>query len=214
MSDRSTEVVELELARREEVARVLADAFLDDPAWVAIGPARERARLRLLRAYYRVVLRETAAHGGPAWCALQDGVVVGTAVTFADGLAYPPPRALIAEGLPFLAAGPGPAIRGALVDGVFKKRHPHEPHVYLWQLAAHPSAQRQGAGRALMGRVLEEAERRDSPVYLETTKPENVPYYGSFGFRVVDEAKLPRGAQVWFMLRDLAPPQPAYLPNS
>ena len=121
---------------------------------------------------------------------------------FADGLAYPPPRALIAEGLPFLAAGPGPGIRGARVDAIFKKRHPHEPHVYLWQLAAHPSAQRQGVGRALMARVLEEAQRRDLPTYLETTKPENVPYYGSFGFRVVDEADLPRGAHVWFMLRD------------
>ena len=207
MSDGSTEVVELEPARREEVARVLADAFLDDPAWVAIGPARERARLRLLRAYYRVVLREAGADGGPSWCALRDGAVVGVAVTYADGLAYPPRRALIAESPPFLGAGPGPAIRGARVDAIFKKRHPHEPHLYLWQLAAHPTAQRQGVGRALMGRVLEEAGRRGSPAYLETTKPENVPYYGSFAFRVVDEAELPRGAHVWFMLRDLAPRQ-------
>src|SRR5438874_3231891 len=108
MSDGSTEVVELEPARREEVARVLADAFLDDPAWVAIGPARERARLRLLRAYYRVVLREAGADGGPSWCALRDGAVVGVAVTYADGLAYPPRRALIAESPPFLGPAPGP----------------------------------------------------------------------------------------------------------
>jgi ribosomal protein S18 acetylase RimI-like enzyme len=183
---------------------MLADAFLDDPAWMAIGPAREHARLRLLRAYYRVVLRETAAYGGPAWCALRDGAVIGVAVTFADGLAYPPPRALIAEGVPFVTAGPGPAIRGARVDAIFKRLHLHEPHLYLWQLAAHPTAQRQGVGRALMSRVLEEAERREAPAYLETTKPENVPYYAGFGFRVVDEAELPRGAHVWFMLRELA----------
>ena len=43
-------------------------------------------------------------------------------------------------------------------------------------------------------RVLEAAAEREAPVYLETTKAENVPYYGSFGFRVIDEHALPRGA--------------------
>ena len=198
----AVELVELEPARREDAALVLADAFLDDPAWIAIGPSRERARLRLLRAYYRVVLREATRHGGPIWGAVRDGDLLGTAVAFADGRAYPPPRAKLAEGPPFLLAGPAPAIRGVWIDAIFKRRHMHEPHLYLWQLAVHPSAQRQGMGRALMARVLEHAEALASPAYLETTKPENVPYYGSFGFHVVDEADLLRGAHVWFMLRD------------
>ena len=198
----AVELVELEPARHEDVALVLADAFLDDPGWLAVGPSRERARLRLLRSFFRVILRETTRHGGPIWCAVRDGEVVGTAVAFADGRAYPPPRATLAEGPPFLLAGPAPAIRGAWIDAIFKRRHMHEPHLYLWQLAVHPDAQRQGVGRALMGRILEDAEAAESPAYLETTKPENVPYYGSFGFRVVDEADLLRGAHVWFMLRE------------
>ena len=184
------------------MALVLADTFLDDPAWIAIGPARERARLRLLRRYYRVVVRETERHGGPIWCALRDGAVVGTAMLFADGLAYPPRLALVAEGWPFVLAGPGPGLRGARVDAVMKSKHMREPHVYLWQLAAHPTTQRQGVGRLLMGRVLEEAARLDAPIHLQTTKTANVPYYGSFGFEVVHEADLVRGAHVWFMTRE------------
>src|SRR5205085_5068 len=135
-------------------------------------------------------------------CAVGDGALVGTAVTFAAGLAYPPRFATLAEGPPFLLAGPGPAIRGARLDAIFKRNHFHEPHLYLWQLAVHPAAQRQGVGRALLGRVLEDAAASDLPAFLETTKTANVAYYGSFGFRVLGEADLPRGAPAWFMLRD------------
>jgi ribosomal protein S18 acetylase RimI-like enzyme len=202
MEDSSIELIELGPERRLEVSRLLADAFLNDPAWVAIGPARESRRLRLLRAYYRIVLKEALRHGGPSWCATRDGSALGAAVTFGDGLAYPPRLATLAEGPPFLLAGPGPAVRGARVNTIMNGRHPPEPHLFVWQLAAHPTAQRQGVGRALLSRVLEEGERRGTPVYLDTTNPDNVPYYASHGFRVVEEAALVRGARVWCMLRD------------
>lgn len=197
------EVVALDGELRRQVAGVLTEAFLDDPAWLALGPDRERQRRLVLRAYHGLVLREALRHGGPSWCALRDGVPDGVAVTFADGEAYPPPWATLFEAPAFLLAGPAPSLRGARLDATLKHSHPHEPHVYLWFLAAHPRAQRQGVGRALMARVLDEAQRRERPVYLETTKPDNLPYYGSFGFRVIGEAPLPRGARVWFMWRDL-----------
>jgi hypothetical protein len=33
--------------------------------------------------------------------------------------------------------------------------------------------------------------------------PANLPYYRSFGFVSTGEASLPRGAAVWFMVRDV-----------
>ena len=101
----------------------------------------------------------------------------------------------------FLLAGPAPSVRGLRTNEIFLKAHPHEPHVYVEYLAVDPAAQRSGVGR-LLGSVIEEAAGRDLPVYLETTKPANVPYYASFGFQVTGEAELPRGARVWFMWRD------------
>ena len=182
-----------------------AEAFLDDPAWLGIGPAREARRRRLLSRYYRVAVKEALDHGGPSWYAARDRSVLGAAVTFADGLGFPPPGAAVREGPAFLAAGPGPALRGARADAVFKRARPREPHLYLWLLAAHPSAQRQGVGRALMHKVLEEAAKRQSPIYVETTKAENVPYYGSFGFELTGEAGLPGEASVWFLWREADP---------
>jgi ribosomal protein S18 acetylase RimI-like enzyme len=201
LSHLAIDVVSLASERSEEAALVLADAFLDDPAWRAIGPDRERGRLRLLRSFYRVAVKEALRYGGPSWCAVGAGEVVGVALAFGDGLRFPPPRATIVEGPPFLLAGPGPMLRGLKVDALMKRRHPHEPHSYLWQLVAHPSVQRQGIGRALLGEVIADAEQRRSPVYLETARSENVPYYGSFGFEVLGEAPLPRGANMWFMER-------------
>ena len=41
------------------------------------------------------------------------------------------------------------------------------------------------------------------PTYLDTAKPENLPYYGSFGFAPIGQTELPRGAPLWFMFREL-----------
>src|SRR5580698_10194433 len=91
------EIVELEQSRRAEAARVLAEAFLDDPAWVAIGPRREPARRRLLTRYYNVLVGEALRWGGPNWCAISAGAVAGVALTYADGLRFAPPRATLRE---------------------------------------------------------------------------------------------------------------------
>jgi ribosomal protein S18 acetylase RimI-like enzyme len=186
---------------RRSAAAVLAAAFLDDPVWVAIGPRLRPLRRRVLRGFFGLALVEALRFGGPSWCATRAGRVVGAAVTFGDGTCFPPPHAGAVESPPFLLAGPGPAIRGARVAAVMERAHPPSPHLYLWFLAARPSMQRAGVGRALMGHVLGEADARELPVYLETTRPENVPYYRSFGFSVAGEEALPEGARMWFMAR-------------
>jgi ribosomal protein S18 acetylase RimI-like enzyme len=196
------EIVELEASRRAEAARVLAKAFLDDPAWVAIGPRRGPSRLRLLSRYYNVLVGEALRWGGPNWCAISAGAVAGVALTYADGLRFPPPRATLREAPPFLAAGPGPSLRGAHVDFVMKRAHPRDAHVLLWYIAARPDLQRQGVGLALLETVRAEARQAGLPIYLDTTKPENVGYYQSHGYRNIGEARLPRGARVWFMHLD------------
>lgn len=196
------EIVALEPPRRAEAARVLADAFLDDPAWVAIGPRREPSRRRLLTRYYNVLVGEALRWGGPNWCAISAGAVAGVALTYADGLSFPPPRATLREAPPFLPAGPGPSLRGAYVDSVMKRAHPRDAHVLLWYLAARPDIQRQGIGRALLDRVRAGAQRAGLPIYLDTTKSENVGYYRSHGFSNIGEARLLRGARVWFMYHD------------
>jgi GNAT superfamily N-acetyltransferase len=188
----------LERDNFDAAARIFADAFLDDPGWVAVGPDQAGHRHGVLRRYHRTALDVIQRYGGPIYGAFEDGRLTGVAATFAAGL-YPPPAWTIARFVPgFLLAGPAPIVRGLRFSAVQEKGHPHEEHVYLWFLAVDPRHQRGGVGRSLLARVYEDAE---APVYLDTANPDNVPYYASNGFEEIGKADGPRGATMWFMRR-------------
>ena len=178
--------------------RIYADAFLDDPGWVAVGPDRRNHRHSILRRYHRTALNVIHRYGRPIYGAFTEDGLAGAAATFAAGL-YPPPAWTTAYFVPgFLLAGPGPIVRGLRFSAIQEHGHPEDEHVYLWFLAVDPAQQRGGIGRALLARVYEDAE---APVFLDTANPANVPYYASNGYEEIGRADGPRGAQMWFMRR-------------
>jgi ribosomal protein S18 acetylase RimI-like enzyme len=192
---------ELEPAEYPEAARVITDALLHDPGWLAVGPNRAGHRRFVMLRYHRACLRITDSYGRPIYGAFKDDRLVGVAATFAVGR-YPPPRHTFLQFVPgFLAGGPGPSIRGLRFSAAMENGHPHHEHVYLWHLAVDPAAQRAGVGRALLARVFEDAAQARAPVWLETANPANVPYYASNGFEEVGRAPVPRGGTIWFMQR-------------
>ena len=181
-----------------EAARIITEALLHDPGWLAVGPKRTGHRRFVATRFHRAVLKVTDRYGGPVYGAFRNGDLAGVAVTFAPG-AYPPPKRTDARYvLAFLAAGPGPIVRGLRTGAVQDSGHPDEPHVYLWFLAVDPEHQRAGVGRALLARVCEDAE---APVYLDTSNPDNVPYYAAAGFEEIGRGTLPRDTPMWFMRR-------------
>lgn len=196
------EVTSFAQTEGKDVAQVLTDAFLHDPGWRDIGPDRDSHRRFVMWRYHRALHRKALRWGRPGYAAVRDGRLVGVAVTF-DWEAWPPPEPIstLLDVPAFALAGPFAAVRGARTDATMKRAHYHEPHVYLWQLAVDPPAQRSGVGRALMARVVADADDAGLPVYLETTNPDNVPYYHSLGFVETGREKLPRGAPLWLMLR-------------
>jgi GNAT superfamily N-acetyltransferase len=111
---------------------------------------------------------------------------------------------LTAAGSPgAILAGPVAGIRALRADATMSAGHPHEPHVFVSLLAADPRHQRGGRGRALLSAAIAEAQDAGVPTYLNTANPANLPYYGSFGFTIVGEAVLPRGAPLWHLLRPI-----------
>jgi predicted N-acetyltransferase YhbS len=52
-----------------------------------------------------------------------------------------------------------------------------------------------------MREALAEADSAEVPAYLWTGNPDNLPYYGSYGFEVIGERRIPGGAPNWFMER-------------
>jgi ribosomal protein S18 acetylase RimI-like enzyme len=192
------EVRPLEPHDHEDAARIITDALLHDPGWLAVGPKRTSHRRFVALRFHRAALNVVDRHGGPSYGAFRDGRLAGVAITFAPGR-YPPPRRTEARYvMAFLAAGPGPIVRGLKIAEIQDSGHPEDEHVYLWFLAVDPEHQRAGAGRALLARVCEDAE---GPVYLDTSNPDNVPYYSSAGFEEIGKADLPRQTPMWFMRR-------------
>lgn len=181
-----------------EAARLITAALLHDPGWLAVGPKRTGHRRFVATHYHRAALEVTDRYGGPIYGAFRSNELAGVAVTFAPG-SYPPPRRTdLRYVFSFFAAGPGPIVRGLRTGAVQDQGHPRNEHVYLWFLAVDPAYQRAGVGRALLARVIEDAE---APVYLDTSNPDNVPYYASAGFEEIGRGVLPRNTPMWFMRR-------------
>jgi GNAT superfamily N-acetyltransferase len=83
---------------------------------------------------------------------------------------------------------------------------PGEPCWFLDLVGVAPGAQGHGLGRALVRHGLARARAGGCPAFLETGTPRNVPFYESFGFRVVGEQQAPDGGPViWFMQTPPAP---------
>ena len=181
-----------------EAARIVTDALLHDPGWLAVGPGRTGHRRFVAQRFHRAALEVTDRYGGPTYGAFRDNELAGVAVTFAPGRYRPRRSTELRYVLAFLAAGPGPIVRGLRTGSVQDSGHPKDEHVYLWFLAVDPQQQRAGVGRALLARVCEEAE---APVYLDTSNPDNVPYYASAGFEEIGRGMLPRDTSMWFMRR-------------
>ncbi|TSE00171.1 GNAT family N-acetyltransferase [Skermania sp. ID1734] len=91
---------------------------------------------------------------------------------------------------------------GGNVAETMKRNHPEEPHWYLAVIGTDPDVRGTGLGYALMRSRLDRVDAEHAPAYLESSKPDNVPYYERFGFEVTHELPLPNGGPpVWAMWR-------------
>ena len=183
------------------VVDVATRAFAFDPAFLWAFP-NERTHMRKLRAVFK-------HFSGPQFRLESCDM---TTTTSYDGLCTwlgphqwdVPARKTIGPALKVLfAVGPRATIRVARVMALMKKHHPKEPHWYLSTLATDPPKQRQGVGRSLIAPGLARCDEMGLPVYLETQKIENVAYYQSMGFDVMEEVDIPKGGpHLWLMWRE------------
>lgn len=190
--------------RREAIA-VTSRAFWPDPlfGFFARSPKQET---RLLPIFLGALLRD-AFRDGQVWGAYENDRVVGSASWLPPGST---PRSKVREFKIYLACaralltGQNRTTGLKLLDAV-EKEHPSEPHWYLALLGVEPTLQGKGLGRALLEPVLARCDTTIEPAYLETQKPENLPFYERFGFCVQNEISVPGSPPVWLMWRDPDP---------
>jgi ribosomal protein S18 acetylase RimI-like enzyme len=68
-------------------------------------------------------------------------------------------------------------------ESKIKKLYPKEPIYYLWFIAVDPEYQHQKIGSTLLESVIKDSIQQGTPIYLETSALNNIPWYERFGFK-------------------------------
>lgn len=79
--------------------------------------------------------------------------------------------------------------------------HPTEPHWYLSLLGVEPNRQSKGYGSVLIQNILQECDRTQTPAYLESSNPRNVPFYQRHGFEVIGTIQTSTSPTMFPMIR-------------
>jgi GNAT superfamily N-acetyltransferase len=174
----------------KQLAAVLARAFYDDPvmAWVLVDDTRRANGLPRL---FAAIVRHHFLAGGGAEVAGTDGRIGAAALWDAPGRWKQTPSEELRM-LPALLLAFGRGLgRGRQIVELMKERHPEEPHWYLAVIGSDPAVRGGGFGHALMRSRLDRVDAEHAPAYLESSNPDNIPYYLRFGFEVTGEIRLP-----------------------
>jgi ribosomal protein S18 acetylase RimI-like enzyme len=100
-------------------------------------------------------------------------------------------------------SGLGSIFRGMAFDDALGKKHPAEPHFYLYAIGARQGMQGKGIGGQLMEAGLEQADAQNMPAYLECSKEQNVSFYQRYGFEVVEKCTPTKTSPpMWLMWRN------------
>jgi GNAT superfamily N-acetyltransferase len=187
-----------------ELSHVLGRAFYDDPVSMWLMPD-DRTRAAHLRRFFSTVTRHHHLAGGGVEVAREDSAIGAAAM-------WDPPggwKHTLREQLmmaPSFVRGFGLRLSvgrkiGALLE-LMTRHHPEEPHWYLAVIGSDLTVRGKGYGQALMRSRLDRVDAEHAPAYLESSKPENVPYYQRFGFEVTGEIVMPDGGPtLWPMWR-------------
>jgi len=195
-------VQRIDAIHRSESIATTSRAFWPDPLFGFFARNRVQEH-RILPIFLGALLRDAYSHGH-VWGAFDDDRVVGSASWLPPGAI---PRSRSREARIYsacaraLITGRNRRTGISLLNAV-ESKHPTEPHWYLALLGVDPAQQGRGLGRALLAPVLSHCDEALEPAYLETQKPENLPFYERFGFRVIDEVSVSDSPTVWLMWRD------------
>lgn len=168
----------------------LGRAFYDDPVMMWLLPDDETRKLKLHKLFASITRYHHLSRGGVE--VAPDGAGIGAAALWDPPGEWKQTRGEELRAMPGLVLTFGTALtRGLAITEMMKKAHPEEPHWYLAVIGSDPSVRGRGFGNALMRSRLDRCDAEYAPAYLESSKPENVPYYERFGFEVTGEFRLP-----------------------
>jgi len=170
----------------------LGRAFFDDPVMRWMLPDDGLRRRKLHKLFASITRYHHLSRGGVEVAPHSDGI--GGAALWDPPGQWQTSRIDEFRAIPGLFLAFGASLRKGLeVTELMKEAHPEEPHWYLAVIGSDPTVRGKGFGQALMRSRLDRCDAEHAPAYLESSNPDNVPYYERFGFEVTGEITLPNG---------------------
>jgi GNAT superfamily N-acetyltransferase len=175
------------------LSKTLGRAFFDDPVMCWMLPDADARRRKLHKLFEALTRHHHLARGGVEVAPDDDGGIGGAALWDPPG-EWRQTRGEELRAMPGLFLAFGRSLRRGLVaEEMMKAAHPEEPHWYLAIIGSDPDVRGKGFGQVLMRSRLDRCDAEHAPAYLESSNPDNVPYYQRFGFEVTGEITLPDG---------------------
>ncbi|MBL1077054.1 GNAT family N-acetyltransferase [Nocardia sp. 2] len=185
-----------------ELGRVLGLAFQDDPiaTWLLPDDATRARRNGYM--FATLTRHQFLRHGGVEVAVDDAGAMVGAAVWASPGTWHTSQLTTLRCMPALVRAFRGNVMNAAKMSERMAEHHPREPHWYLAFIGTLPSARGKGYGQALLNSRLDRCDAEGVPAYLESSKPDNVPYYERFGFDKSGELDVTEGGPpLWPMWR-------------
>ncbi len=85
-------------------------------------------------------------------------------------------------------------------EAKIKALHPPGPFTYLWFIGVDSARQGEGVGSRLLQEVIEVCQRKQRPIFLETSVEQNLSWYKKFGFEVYNFLDL--SYRLYFLRRE------------
>lgn len=197
----------LTLADLEPAARVLSQAFVDDPLITYTLPVKAERRIKTMYKFFLIY--------GEINIKNQRGYGIGDPL---QGVAYW--KSPSQENLSISIKSLGKLIplffslyrvayfRGKPISqqiDALHKKYADEPHYYLDNLGVLPSAQGQGLASKLLRPILQLADAQKVICYTDTVTQSNVALYEHFGFQLMEACPVTdTGVTVWALHRPAA----------
>ncbi|MCY6371312.1 GNAT family N-acetyltransferase [Clostridium ganghwense] len=190
-------------AHIKPAVETLTKAFENDPVYSYLIPDEEE-RKRILPHLFQFRMCYGITYG-EAYAISPD--VEGLAVWIPHkNAAMTPWRMLRCGGFPlFLKAGKSVMTRLSSFgeyESQLHKKYANFPHLFLSPIAVDPVFQGRGFARTLLKDMFERVDREKLPCFLQTQSEYNVSIYEKYGFRVVEQGKIPgTNLSNWAMIR-------------
>ena len=184
-------------------SRMLTKAFLDDPLLIYFFPdLRQREEKSV--SFFKLLVTYGVYYGEPeATSSALEGIAIWL---YYDNTDVSPWR-FIRSGAMSMALKAGTMATGKMlifgrhVSSVHKRHAPFR-HCYLQTLGVNPASQGKGYASMLLRKKFDDLNRYRIPCYLDTQTERNLKIYEHFGFKVVEEFRVPGTTfKTWAMLR-------------